>query len=67
MRGCHDANLSHSYCWAHAYLKKNAITVFAEYIRRFFLYLGMYAKIKRQKKKSNRMVQNPYPYLVFSA
>lgn len=67
VQDCHDAHPSHGYRWVHAYLKKNNnITVSAEYIRRCFLFLGIRAETKHQKKKYTRKVRDPYPNLVFS-
>ena len=67
VRECHGTHPSHGYRWVHAYLKKNdGVEVSAEYIRRCFLYLGIRAETKHQKKSQGRKVRDPYPNLVFS-
>ena len=67
VQGCHDAHPSHGYRWVHAYLKRSdGITVSAEYVRRCFLYLGIRAETKHQKKDRERKARDPYPNLIFS-
>ena len=67
VQGCHDAHPSHGYRWVHAYLKRSdGITVSAEYVRRCFLYLGIRAETKHQKRDRERKARDPYPNLIFS-
>lgn len=67
VRDCHDARPSHGCRWVHAYLKKSdGIAVSAEYVRRCFLYLGIRAETKHQRKDRRRKARDPCPNLVFS-
>lgn len=62
VRDCHDAHPSHGYRWVRAYLKKSdGIAVSAEYVRRCFLYLGIRAEARYQRKDCRRKARDPIP------